>query len=81
MRRGASCRRSMLLSLSSKKGDVLFVGHGAVGTLLFCALSRIKIDRRFDQGSGGGGCWFGFDLHQRQPFQMWQPMEALISGG
>lgn len=64
-----------------QKGDVLFVGHGAVGTLLFCALSRIKIDRRFDQGSGGGGCWFGFDLHQRQPFQMWQPMEALISGG
>lgn len=26
-------------------GDILFVGHGGVGTLLFCALSGIGIDR------------------------------------
>lgn len=62
-------------------GDVLFVGHGGVGTLLFCALSGIGIDRRFDQGPGGGGCWFEFDLAGRKTLIGWQPIEALMSGG
>lgn len=62
------------------EGDILFVGHGGVGTLLFCALSGIGIDRRFDQGSGGGGCWFAFDSQFRKPQCGWQPMEALMSG-
>ena len=59
-------------------GDVLFVGHGGVGTLLFCALAGHAIDRRFDQGPGGGGCWFGFDLQDRSPLQGWQSMEKLV---
>jgi broad specificity phosphatase PhoE len=59
-------------------GDVLFVGHGGVGTLLFCALSDVGIDRRFDQGPGGGGCWFEFNLAWRKPLRGWQPMEALM---
>lgn len=58
-------------------GDILFVGHGGVGTLLFCALSGIGIDRRFDQGPGGGGCWFAFDFQVRRPQRRWQLMEAL----
>lgn len=61
-------------------GDILFVGHGGVGTLLFCALSGIGIDRRFDQGPGGGGCWFAFDSQVRRPQCGWQPMEALMTG-
>ncbi|MBM3606027.1 MAG: histidine phosphatase family protein [Alphaproteobacteria bacterium] len=63
-----------------QEGDVLFVGHGGVGTLLFCALSGIRIDRRFDQGPRGGGCWFEFDFQGRRPPQGWQPMEALMIG-
>ncbi|WFE76404.1 histidine phosphatase family protein [Roseinatronobacter sp. S2] len=63
-----------------QKGDILFVGHGGVGTLLFCALSGIRIDRRFDQGSGGGGCSFEFDVQGRRPLLEWQPMEALMCG-
>ena len=59
-------------------GDILFVGHGAVGTLLFCALSGLAIDRRYDQGPGGGGCWFAFDQTDRRPHQGWQPMESLM---
>src|SRR5258708_20395573 len=35
-------------------GDVLFVGHGAVGTLLFCHYSNVAIDRAYDQPAGGG---------------------------
>lgn len=60
-------------------GDVLLVGHGGVGTLLFCALSGIGIDRQFDQGPGGGGCWFGFDAEGRRPRHGWQPMETLMN--
>lgn len=62
-------------------GDILFVGHGGVGTLLFCALSGVGIDRRFDQGPGGGGCWFQFDLGDRKPRHGWQRMELLMTGG
>ncbi|WP_368184559.1 histidine phosphatase family protein [Aestuariibius sp. HNIBRBA575] len=36
-----------------KAKTILFVGHGAVGTLLYCHLSQNQIDRRFDQTSGG----------------------------
>lgn len=57
-------------------GDVLFVGHGAVGTLLFCALSGLPIDRKHDQRAGGG-CWFGFDMNHRMPAHGWHPMETL----
>ncbi|MEO1225738.1 MAG: histidine phosphatase family protein [Pseudomonadota bacterium] len=60
-------------------GDTLFVGHGGVGTLLFCALSGNRIDRAFDQGPGGGGCWFEFDADNcRTAMPGWQPMETLI---
>lgn len=58
-------------------GDVLFVGHGGVGTLLYCALSGQAIDRRFDQGPGGGGNWFGFDIDSRRAGPGWQAMESL----
>lgn len=64
----------------SQDGDVLIVGHGGVGTLLYCALSGINIDRHFDQGPRGGGCWFQFDLKTRMPHQGWQPMETLMIG-
>jgi len=61
-------------------GDVLFVGHGAVGTLLYCALAGLPIDRRYDQGPGGGGNWFRFDLADRRPAHGWRPMEDLAAG-
>ena len=58
-------------------GDVLIVGHGGVGTLLWCALAGVGIDRRHDQGPGGGGNWFAFDTVDRKPLSGWQPMERL----
>lgn len=60
------------------RGDVLFVGHGGVGTLLFCHLSQVPISRRFDQGSGGGGCYFEFAAPNGKPIANWQPLENLI---
>lgn len=66
------------------EGDLLFVGHGGVGTLLFCALSGLAIDRRHDQGPGGGGCWFQFGGTRGKPvgapLRGWQPMETLSAG-
>ena len=60
------------------EGDVLFVGHGAIGTLLFCALSGFEISRQYDQGPGGGGNFCAFDAAARKPFSGWQPMEMLV---
>jgi len=57
-------------------GDVLIVGHGGVGALLYCGLSGRAIDRGHVQDMGGG-VWFEFDSILRQPLAGWQPMEAL----
>lgn len=58
-------------------GDLLFVGHGAVGTLLYCALAGVPISRAHDQGPGGGGNYFAFDAEARCPTSGWRPMEEL----
>lgn len=58
--------------------DILFVGHGGVGTLLWCALAGVRISRQFDQSSGGGGCYFEFGSHDRKPVSGWRPMEDMI---
>jgi len=39
---------------SAPTGDILLVGHGGVGTLLYCHLAGLQIDRRYDQPAGGG---------------------------
>ena len=38
----------------NRPGDVLFVGHGGVGTLLYCHYSGFAIERTHDQPAGGG---------------------------
>jgi broad specificity phosphatase PhoE len=58
-------------------GDVLLVGHGAVGTLLFCHLSGLPIDRAHDQRPGGG-CFFEFMAPRGVPRSPWRPLESLI---
>ena len=62
-----------------KDDDILFVGHGGVGTLLFCYLSDLPISREYDQGIGGGGCFFEFYSLQGRPASRWQPMEKMGS--
>lgn len=72
------CREVEACLKSETSGDTLFVGHGAVGTLLFCALSGIPISRDHDQGPGGGGCYFAFPITGRKPLCGWQQMETMI---
>jgi broad specificity phosphatase PhoE len=59
-----------------RAGDVLFVGHGAVGTLLFCHYAGVAIDRAHDQ-SAGGGHWFAFVEDGRRVLHPWRRMEEL----
>jgi len=51
-----------LLATENTPGAVAIVSHGAVGTLLYCALAGKKIDRKWDQPPNGGGNYFRFSL-------------------
>lgn len=59
-------------------GDVLFVGHGAVGTLLLCHYDNLSISRVHDQPAGGGN-YFGWDPQGRHVLHRWHPMENYSS--
>lgn len=50
-------------------GDLAIVTHGAVGTLLWCALSHRPIDRRCDQPSQGH--YWQADLRTLEPQSGW----------
>jgi broad specificity phosphatase PhoE len=58
------------------QGDVLFVGHGGVGTLLYCHYLGVAIDRTLDQ-PGDGGCFFAFTRERRRVQHSWCPLEDL----
>jgi broad specificity phosphatase PhoE len=50
-----------------------YVSHGAVGTLLYCALTGEAIDRRHDQP--GQGSWFAFDPWSWTASHPWRRIE------
>ena len=62
------------LSGHNGDGDLLFVGHGAVGTLLYCHYARLAISRKHDQSAGGGN-YFTARLKDRKTLHPWRPME------
>jgi broad specificity phosphatase PhoE len=45
---------------------IAIVGHGGTGTLLYCHLAGLPIDRRCDQPATNGGNWFAFDRSTRK---------------
>ena len=55
-------------------GDILFVGHGAVGTLLFCHYAKFAINRIYDQPSAGGH-YFTLLKELRRVQHPWRRME------
>jgi broad specificity phosphatase PhoE len=70
------CRAVEAALQHAPKGDVLLVGHGAVGTLLWCALTGHPISRAHDQPDGGGNA-FGFVRDSREMLHGWTPIEQL----
>ncbi len=59
-------------------GDVLFVGHGAIGTLLLCHVAGHEIAREHDQPPGGGN-YFAFAKDDRRLLHPWRRMELAIA--
>jgi broad specificity phosphatase PhoE len=61
--------------LTPAERDVLVVGHGGVGTLWFCFLNGLAIDRCHDQP--GQGHYFSVDQRTRRAEHGWRPIDAL----
>jgi len=57
-------------------GDMLFVGHGAVGTLLLCHYLKVEISRIHDQAPGGGQ-FFTLVKETRQVLHSWRQIEEI----
>ncbi|HRY24176.1 MAG: histidine phosphatase family protein [Geminicoccaceae bacterium] len=54
---------------------LLLVGHGGVGTLLYCRHAGLAIDRRHDQPRSGSV--FALDARSLAPLFTWRPMEEV----
>ena len=64
-------------SQTREGADIAIVGHGGTGTLLYCHLAGLPIDRRYDQPATNGGNWFGFDQASRKFLRDgWQSIDA-----
>ncbi|WP_299554493.1 histidine phosphatase family protein [uncultured Tateyamaria sp.] len=67
------------MTQAAPPGDMLVVGHGAVGTLLYCACAATPISRDHDQGPGGGGNLTTFDRATLQATTPWQSLEQAFA--
>jgi broad specificity phosphatase PhoE len=61
------------LFIEDQSSDVAVVGHGGVGTLWYCYLADVPIDRRWDQPRQGH--YFSVDLQTGRPLHRWRPFE------
>jgi broad specificity phosphatase PhoE len=58
-------------------GSIAIVSHGAVGTLLYCALSGNPISRQWDQPPNSGGNYFAFQLAPQRAISWWKPVDEI----
>ena len=61
----------------NRSGDTLFVGHGAVGTLLLCHYLKVEINRIHDQAPGGGQ-FFTLLKETRKVLHSWRQIEETV---
>ena len=71
-RRASSAALADLLA-DDTPGDIAVVGHGGVGTLWYCHLAGLEIDRRWDQP--GQGHYFSVSRATGRPLHHWRPFE------
>lgn len=57
-------------------GNLAFIGHGGVGTLLLLLLDSRQISRVADQPAGGGN-YFAYDIEARRILHGWRPIDEL----
>ena len=77
--RAVDAQQRIVLALADlldpgQPGDVAVVGHGGVGTLWYCHLAGLPIDRRHDQP--GQGHYFSVDRAIGRPLHAWRPIDA-----
>lgn len=58
-------------------GDIAFVGHGGVGTLLLLSLTGRPISRTADQ-PGGGGNYYAFTMPELRLLHGWRPIDGPV---
>jgi broad specificity phosphatase PhoE len=58
-------------------GDILFVGHGAVGTLNLCHLLGVPISRVLDQPAGGGNV-YAWEIGSARVVHRWRSIQDMI---
>jgi broad specificity phosphatase PhoE len=75
-RRIASALADLLASPAAS--DIAVVGHGGVGTLWYCHLAGLAIDRRHDQPAQGH--YFSVDLATGRPFHAWRAIDDGLGG-
>lgn len=61
-----------------QEGDILMIGHGAVGTLLYCHFAALEISRQYDQ-PGGGGNMFTVQMNTKSIVHPWASIERLTA--
>jgi broad specificity phosphatase PhoE len=54
---------------------VIICGHGATGTLLYCALAGVPISRHYDQPSQGH--YWRYNSETKQMLHHWQNLHEL----
>ena len=70
-----------IMSQAFGNGDLGIVGHGGTGTLLYCHLAGLPIDRCYDQPATNGGNWFAFDRASRKLLHTgWRSIDAEAQG-
>jgi broad specificity phosphatase PhoE len=68
----------LAVSQTLERADIAIVGHGGTGTLLYCHLAGVTIDRRHGQPATNGGNWFAFDRPSRKLLcNGWQSIDAV----
>ena len=65
-----------VLATAPPAGDVAVVSHGAVATLLMCAMENLEISRAHDQPQGNGGNYYAFDRERRLLRHGWLAIDA-----
>jgi broad specificity phosphatase PhoE len=66
-----------VISQAADDGDVVIVGHGGTGALLYCHVAKVPISQRHEQPPTNGGNWFGFDSASRKLVHPgWQSIDA-----
>ena len=79
----AAAKRELQAHLDGNlAGDLLMVGHGAVGTLLWCHVAGVDINRDYDQmapslAGGGNVLEFSVESGGLTPRHHWRSMEEL----